>query len=213
MMRTGLQLIRDLTGRGRADLAAHVVRQIDATLEAAVLIEGVVGAIVPLDEAAITMRSAEHRGDRARADLVEALATAFSTPIDREDLFRLSRSTDNVLDNLRDFLREVRLFAPEKLTPCVPLMQPIHDGLTHLRDGVVSMGADGAAVEPSTLATRKAATAIRRAYEEALAELFTVTLSQETLKHREFLRRIDVVGLRLSEAADALADGWLKRGR
>jgi len=212
-MRTGLQLIRELTGRGRADLAAHVVRQIDATLEAAGLIEGVVGAAVPLDEAAIAMQSAEHRGDRARADLVEALATAFSTPIDREDLFRLSRSTDDVLDNLRDFLREVRLFAPENLTPCLPLLQPVHDGLAHLRDGVVSMGGDGVVVELSTLATRKAATAIRRAYEEALAELFTVPISQETLKHREFLRRIDVAGLRLSEAADALADGWLKRGR
>ena len=34
-------------------------------------------------------------------------------PIDREDLFRLSRSIDDVLDNLRDFVREWGLLTLE----------------------------------------------------------------------------------------------------
>jgi hypothetical protein len=212
-MRSGLQLLRDLSGKGRADLVAHVVRQIDATLQAASLVEGVVNGEQAPEAAAGAIRSVEHAGDRARADLVVALSSAFSTPIDREDLFRLSRSIDDVLDNLRDFLREVRLFDPEDLTPCKALVPPVHEGLHHLREGVLSMGKEGSAVDRCTLATRKAGTAIRRGYEEGLAELFSRPVDSETLKQREFLRRLDVVGLRLSEAADALADGWLKRGR
>lgn len=208
-----VQRLRHLTGRGRADLAAHVLRQIDATLEAAALVEAVAGDVIALEVATETMRLVEHKGDRARADLVIALSSAFSTPIDREDLFRLSRSTDDVLDNLRDFLREIRLFAPEDLIPCRPLLPPISDGLRHLREGVISIGGNGITVDQSTLATRKAGTAIRREYEQELAHLFTLPISSELLKQRELLRRLDVVGLRLSEAADALADGWLKRGR
>ncbi len=205
--------LRNLAGRSMADLPAHVVRQIDATLEAAGLIEGVADSSIDLEVATELMQSVEHAGDDARADLIVALSSAFSTPIDREDLFRLSRSTDDVLDNLRDFLREVRLFGPDDLAPCRPLLSPVSEGLRCLRDGVASIARDGAEVAPSTLATRKAGTAIRRGYEEALANLFTMPVTSETLKQRELLRRLDVVGLRLTEAADALADGWLKRGR
>lgn len=212
-MRERLSMLRDLTGRGRFALAGHVVAQIDATLEAVALVDAVIEEHVALDVTTDEMRAVEHRGDRARAALVSALAGAFSTPIDREDLFRVSRSTDDVLDNLRDFLREVRLFMPCDLRSCKPLLAPVRDGLEHLRVGVSSMGGDGTLVEPSTLATRKAGTAVRRCYEEGLAQLFVEPISSDTLKQREFLRRLDVVGLRLTEAADALADGWLKRGR
>ncbi len=205
--------LRNLTGRGRADLPAHVIRQIDATLDAATLVQSVVESTMMLDSATEAMRSVEHAGDEARAELIVALSSAFNTPIDREDLFRLSRSTDDVLDNLRDFLREVRLFLPADLVPCRPLLAPVSEGLRHLREGVSSIAGKGTIVDLSTLATRKAGTAIRRGYEERLADLFAQPISAETLKQRELLRRLDIVGLRLCEAADALADGWLKRGR
>lgn len=212
-MPTAMGLIRHLTGRARADLSAHVLRQIDATLEAAALVEEVVQDPTLLGSVSDAMRDVEHAGDSARADLVVALASAFSTPIDREDLFRLSRSTDDVLDNLRDFLREVRLFEPADLTPCRPLLPPVSEGLRHLRVGVASIQSSGLLVDRSTMATRKAGTAVRRSYDEELANLFALPITSETLKQRELLRRLDVVGLRLTEAADALADGWLKRGR
>ena len=58
-----------------------------------------------------------------------------------------------------------------------------------------------------------AAGQVRRLYQQKLAELLNEPLDNETLKRRELLRRLDVVGLRLGEAADALADGVLKRSR
>ena len=50
----------------------------------------------------------EQRGDAMRAELVTRLSGVLVAPIDREDLFRLSRSIDDVLDNLRDFVRAGR---------------------------------------------------------------------------------------------------------
>jgi hypothetical protein len=46
----------------------------------------------------------------------------------------------------------------------------------------------------------------------AVGQLFEGEIDRITLKRRELLRRLDLVGLDLGYAADALADGRLKRG-
>ncbi len=61
------------------------------------------------------------------------------------------------------------------------------------------------------LDANKASNAIRRRYQEGVAALLIGTVDATMLKRRELLRRLDVVGLRLGEAADALADGAVKR--
>ncbi len=213
MIRPRPAFFRDLTRRGQAQLLANIVSQIDATMRAAALVDDVVSGELDAATAQEGLNPIAHTGEAARAELVMALSSAFVTPIDREDMFRLSRSIDDVLDNLRDFVREVRLFAPDETLSCRPLVAPVDTGLCDLRDAVLSMGHDGSLVEESVAAARSAGTAIRRGYEDAIAELFARPVTSEVLKQREMLRRLDVVGLRLSEAADVLADGWLKRGR
>ena len=52
---------------------------------------------------------------------------------------------------------------------------------------------------------------VRRAFQNAIAALLEKPVDSETLRQRELLRRLDVVGLRLGEAASALGDGGLKR--
>ena len=63
----------------------------------------------------------------------------------------------------------------------------------------------------ATLAARKQAGRVRQLYQAALADLFRAELSTDTLRRRELLRRLDVIGLRLGESADALSDAMLKR--
>ena len=157
------------------------------------------------------MREVEHQGDDARRDLIEILMSALNTPIDREDLFRLSRSIDDVLDNLRDFMREVKLFLPFDTSICAPLIPPLREGLLALKGALSGLDSKDSLVADNTLIARKAVNSVRQSYQLALASVFSTQLSNETLKQKEVLRRLDVAGLRLSEAADALADGWLKR--
>jgi hypothetical protein len=68
-------------------------------------------------------------------------------------------------------------------------------------------------VSDGAKAAKKAGNKIRRLYERAVAELLQQELSMEVLRQRELLRRLDIVALRLGEAADALADGALKRSQ
>lgn len=207
------RLARDLTGQSSKELTALVAEQSACTERGARLVEQLASGQLASGEARATMRRLEHAGDAVRAKLVGLLGTVLATPIDAEDLFRLSRSIDDVLDNLRDFVREVDLYHPASLELESPLARALAVGADRLHQTVDQLGNPRDGTRRTTLATRKAAGRARRLYQQQLATLFDQPVDRETLKHRELLRRLDVVGLRLGEAADALADGLLKRNR
>ncbi len=52
----------------------------------------------------------ETEGDMARRILIDELNNTFITPIDREDLFGLSRQIDEILDYAKTTVDEIRLF-------------------------------------------------------------------------------------------------------
>lgn len=207
------RLARDLTGRSTAELIQLLEEQIESTERAAALVVSLAERAITTDQAALAIRELEHEGDAARGRLVVTLARVLTTPIDAEDIFRLSRSIDDVLDNLRDFVVESQLYEPESLAFALALTHMLVQGLGCLRRAVQELGRPRGRVRDETLATRKAASVVRRLYQEQVAALLAGPLDNETLKQRELLRRLDVVGLRLGEAADALADGALKRSR
>lgn len=204
------RLVLDLSGRGDRVFVAHLSGQIDATLEGAALaLEAVRGADTSV--ARDQMADIEHDGDDQRAQLIEELTRALTTPIDREDLFRLSRSIDDVLDNLRDFIRELDLFGPEDCSSLAPLLEALSTGAGALRTAISYLLERPADVSRACKDAKKHGNELRRLYQHSLADLYEGDLTMDTLKYRDLLRRLDVVGLRLGEAADALADGVMKR--
>lgn len=204
--------LRQLSGASDEQLIALLFDQVDATLRGARLARDSV-ASGDTAGARSEMRAIERAGDDARAELIESLGKSLVTPIDREDLFRLSRSVDDVLDNLRDFVREADLFGIGSDDTFVDVVDGIIDGIEALGAAVAGINAAPDEVGPATVHAKKAGTAIRRLYQHGIAELLdTGEVDHTMLKRRELLRRLDIVGLRLGEAADALADGVLKRG-
>ena len=63
-------------------------------------------------------------------------------PIDREDLFRLSRSIDDVLDNLRDFTREWDLFGIEAAKAYLSLLNATGAAIADLQLAVQAVARD-----------------------------------------------------------------------
>lgn len=201
----------ELSGRSARDGIFAIAEQIQVAVAAADVARVMVKGGLHSAQARSTMADVEHEGDAHRAELVGALGAALSTPVDREDLYRLSRSVDDVVDNLRDYVRETDLYEPESQPGAAEMLAAVGDGMRSLLAGVRSIiPAPGQVVE-HTIETRKACNRVRGIYQVQVAELFTEPLSNETLKRRELLRRLDVVALRMGEAADALNDGMLKR--
>lgn len=207
------RMARELSGRATAELLALLREQLEWTERGARIVAALTEGLLPVEDAHRAMSDVEHRGDEARARLVGSLDRVLTTPIGAEDMFRFSRSVDDVLDNLRDFVREVDLYRPEQLDFAVPLAKTLVVGVERLVSALQHLDGPPGRSRHATLATRKAAGQVRRLYQQELGELLNRSFGNETLKRRELLRRLDVVGLRLGEAADALADGALKRSR
>ncbi|MFG1701436.1 DUF47 domain-containing protein [Nonomuraea sp. NPDC049309] len=207
-----LRRIRDLmTGRMDSALSEALLGQLEATKEGAWLAMAMIGGEVGRTGAHEQMRSIEHLGDEERARLIDELKTALVTPIDREDLFRLSRSIDDVLDSLRDFVRESHLYRVPDQIRFTPLLDQVIVGIDALENAVRNLTSRPSVVAQDALEAKKAGGAIRRMYQYEISRIFSGELSAEAMKERELVRRLEIVGIAIGEAADAIADGAMKR--
>jgi len=57
-----------------------------------------------LPEQRIELHEIEHKGDNTRHELIRKLVSAFITPIERDDLTKLSQNIDDVTDAIEDIL-------------------------------------------------------------------------------------------------------------
>lgn len=207
-------VMADLTGRGQHRLVETLRAQVGVALGAVIVARDAISGKVELDTARSRIGELESVGDHHRSELVTALSHTLVIPIDREDLFRLSRSVDDILDDLRDFARELDLFGP---AVCSPMFEPVLDAIAAALDeldrAIGQLVADTSAAVEGSLRAKKLGNEVRRCYQQAIAELLDGDVNGVTLKRRELLRRLDLVGLRMGEASNALADGGQKRGR
>ncbi|GAA2683051.1 hypothetical protein GCM10010412_068610 [Nonomuraea recticatena] len=204
--------IRDLlAGRMDGALTEALVGQLKATKEGAWLAMAMIGGEVGRTGAHEQMRSIEHLGDTERARLVEELKGALVTPIDREDLFRLSRSIDDVLDSLRDFVRESHLYRVPEQIRFAPLLDQVIVGIEALERAVRDLASRPSGVVQDALEAKKAGGAVRRMYQYEISRIFSGELTAEAMKERELVRRLEIVGMAIGHAADAIADGAMKR--
>ena len=188
-----------------------LIRQVSIALSACTLLRDAQRE----DEFSAEVREQIHRledeGDEQRTTLLTELARALTTPIDREDLFRLSRSIDDVLDNLRDFTVELGTYGAAPSERFAGPLDAVAQGLEELEAAIRTLSSGGNEATGAARAAKHANDA-RTAYHDAMADLLhDDEVTMQTLRHRELLRRLDVTGLRLGEAADALTSGALKR--
>lgn len=186
-----------------------LVRQVDVAMEALDVANQVLSREASAQASRKTMRTIEHEGDDARLDLAERVNVAFTVPLEREDLIRASRALDDITDNLRDLVREMAKWEVKPGLWSRDALAPGEDALVALRSAVEVNGAEES--RNACLAARFHAGQLRRKYQKGLTRVFADELTMESLKQREVLRRIDTVGVLVTNAADALLDGIAKR--
>ena len=204
------ELWDDLRGRGSRQLRGPLRAQMQAGVRIAdTLLDAIAdGRLAEVDVHRI--QQIEEEADAQRDEVLVRLSRLLSTPIDREDLFRLSRSIDDVVDNLRDFAIEVAGYGVHDESLFTAPLQALRTGCESLAAALDELDA-----APESLAAMardaKHDNATRDAFHEQMQRLLSGDLTMHTLRDRELLRRLDVAGLRLGEAADTLAGGALKR--
>jgi hypothetical protein len=205
------RLWHDLTGRSDELFVDLLRRQASIGAEAAqVLAAAQRDGSTPAEVRAAVV-DLEQQGDDVRTELLRELAHALTTPIDGADLYLLSGSLDDVLDNLRDFAIEMDVYGAEPHERFVAPLDALREGLEELGDAIGHLQDEVAEVAGPGRAAKKANDA-RAAFHEGMGDLLRDgEVTMHTLRDRELLRRLDVAGLRLGTAADALVSGALKR--
>ncbi|GAA2593473.1 DUF47 family protein [Actinomadura fulvescens] len=210
-----MRYLRRLSGivRGRMDtaLADALGGQLRATLDGARLALAMIHGTTDPAAAHDRIREIEHRGDACRARLIGELGDAVITPLDREDLFRLSRSIDDVLDTLRDFIRESHLYRVSDQSRFGPILTQVLTSVESLQETAGHLADRPTRATRSAMPVRKAAGTIRRLCQYENAQVLTGALTIESMKRQALIRRLEMVGRHIGEAADAIADGAMKR--
>jgi uncharacterized protein len=161
-------------------------------------------------EAAARLVSTEKEADEARRILISELNKTFITPFDREDIFSLSRTIDDVLDYAYSTVTEMEVL---KVRPTA-FMQRI---AAILRDAAYEllMAVDRLELHPEVANehAQRAKTLENRVedvYREALADLFSgaedIKHVMKMLKSREVYRHLSNAADRGDEAANVIAD-------
>jgi predicted phosphate transport protein (TIGR00153 family) len=161
-------------------------------------------------DAAKRVIQAEKEADELRRILVDELNRTFVTPIDREDIFALSRAIDDILDYGDSTVEEMTILniAPnEHLHRMASLLRDaaheIHLATLRLKDH------PGVAYEHAMRA-KALENRMETIYREALADLFSGPATSEhivdMLKLRELYRHLSNSADRGDEAANVITD-------
>ncbi|MEJ2209891.1 MAG: DUF47 family protein [Anaerolineae bacterium] len=159
---------------------------------------------------AASVRQAEKDADEARRILIDNLNRTFVTPMDREDIFALSRAIDDVMDYAYTTVEEMEVLDVEPddyLRRMVSLLQDaveeLHLAMLRLKENPVV--ASKHATQAKALENR-----VEHVYREALADLFSgpedVHHVMEMLKRRELYRHLSNCADRGDEAANVIQD-------
>jgi hypothetical protein len=161
-------------------------------------------------EEARLLTTKEKEADEARRILIFELNRTFVTPFDREDIFALSRTIDDVLDYAYSTVNEMEIL---KVHP-TPYMQRIasllRDAAFELLMAVDRMENHSGVANEHAQRAKALENRVEEVYREALADLFS---GAEDIKHvvkmlklREVYRHLSNAADRGDEAANVIAD-------
>lgn len=151
--------------------------------------------------AADRLREHEHRADEQKRELRRALTAAFTTPLDPEDIFELSRGLDQVLNGAKNAVREAEVMGTAPDAAIADMASKLADGIRHLAQAFTTLEQDGDADE--TEAADHAVKSQRRlehVYRAAMSALVDVDDLREVSARREIYRRLartsdDLIGV------------------
>jgi uncharacterized protein len=142
--------------------------------------------------------------DELRYGMEDKLRDAFSTPFDRQDIYRLSRQMDYILNFSCETAREMHVFGVSPDPPILAMAEALLQGTREIAAGVEMMGSDPGSVQRSIRKTRDAIHTLDDSYIAAMKELFGSGEAIDALKRREIYHHLRDAGRALRDTVDIL---------
>lgn len=182
---------------------------------AAVTLEGIdaLGAWARGEAAAAErLLAAETEADERKRALRAALTEAFSTPLEPEDLFELSRGLDRVLNNAKNAVREAEVIQLAPDAAIAEMAVELAEGTRQLAEAFAALGQAGGA-DATAAADRavRSQSRLEHIYRAAMSDLVVVDDLREVAAKRELYRRLSRTSDDLRDVAERVWYSVLKQ--
>ena len=152
------------------------------------------------------IRKDEHEADRVKIHNLHTLNEAFSTPIDREDLYRAIMDLDEVVNYCKTTVSEMEVLGLQPDKHCLEMAMHIKLGTDALLQGFSRLATAPAEAANDADAARKAERRVEKAYRRAIADLFQGENYIHMFKQREIYRHLANAADRMAHCANTLHD-------
>ncbi len=185
-----------------------IAKQATLTLEGLDALQHYLDTVDP--EAAALVNAKEKEADEARRILIDELNRTFVTPFDREDIFTLSRTIDDVLDYAYSTVTEMEILKVGPTPFMVRIASLLRDAAYELSMAVGCIQEHPAVANDHAQRAKALENRVEDVYREAIADLFggaeDIQHVVMMLKLREIYRHMSNAADRGDEAANMIAD-------
>jgi predicted phosphate transport protein (TIGR00153 family) len=181
-------------------------------------VEGMEGLVAYMqnqsDESADRVRKTEKAADEVRRILIDELNRTFVTPLDREDIFTLSRTIDDILDYAYSTVDEMEILDVKPNSYLQRMASLMRDAAEEIRLAVLRLKDHPGVANDHAVRAKALENRMEGVYREAIAALFQaphdVEHIVEMLKLREIYRHMSNAADRGDEAANVISDAVVK---
>lgn len=187
-------------------------QQADYAVECLELLRGYVKT--PKDDLAREITKVEKEADEVRRILIDELNNTFITPFDREDIFTLSMTIDDVTDYAKTTVDSFELFKVEPNKYIQRMVALLADATIELQRATHRLEDHPNVANEHAVRAKALENRVEKVYREALANLFQepedLSKVAEILKYREIYRHLSNAADRGDEAANVIGDIIIK---
>lgn len=148
----------------------------------------------------------EHAADKVKVHNIHALNESFSTPMDREDIYRAITHLDEIINFCKDTVSEMDALGLKPDWFTLEMATLLHEGTVSLRDGYGRLSTCPAEASEDADLARRAERKVEKLYRHALAELFQGEDYIHMFKRREIYRHLTNASERMAHCANTLHD-------
>jgi predicted phosphate transport protein (TIGR00153 family) len=164
----------------------------------------------PDTENAKRVRECEQEADELRRILVEELHQSFVTPLDREDIFALSRTVDDMVDYADTTVDEMEIYEVTPDKHLQDMVDILRKEAREIADSIRMLDTYPHIAMEHAVQAKFYENLMEKAYHAALADLFKRTDTVYMLKMREIYRHLSNAADRGDQAANTICNIVMK---
>lgn len=166
--------------------------------------------VKPSKKNAAQVRQIEKDADEVRRILIDELNHTFVTPIDREDLFGLSRAVDDVLDHAYSTINEMDILDVSPNNYLQLMVEMLHHSAEEIHLAIERLEHHPTVADAHTVRAKAIENQMETLYAEAIADLFKKPSKLqdvvEMMKLREIYRHMLHAVQSAEDAANIIGD-------